>query len=112
MQGRDDDTLWLGDRAVPIAPLALSTVLEEEAGLFDFQIVQRGPCELLLRTGLSGTQAEDALRRARRVLGAFLESQGAVGVQVHCRSGEPGDGGRSGKLKRVVVAPDGRLRGP
>ena len=115
VQGRSDDTLRLGCAAsgpVSVLPLALSTVLEEEAGLFDFQIVQRGPCELLLRTGLSGTQAEDALRRARRVLGAFLESQGAVGVQVHCRSGEPGDGGRSGKLKRVVVAPDGRLRGP
>ncbi|MDM0023183.1 phenylacetate--CoA ligase family protein [Variovorax saccharolyticus] len=115
VQGRSDDTLRLGRGAsgpVSVLPLALSTMLEEEAGLFDFQLVQQGPCELLLRTGLSGTEAEAALLRARRVLDAFLESQGAAGVQVHLRSGEPGDAGRSGKLRRVVVAPDGRRGGP
>jgi phenylacetate-coenzyme A ligase PaaK-like adenylate-forming protein len=31
-------------------PLALSTVLEEEAGLFDFQLIQDGPRELSLNT--------------------------------------------------------------
>jgi hypothetical protein len=39
------------------------------------------------------------------VLGEFLESQGAVGVHVHCRSGEPGHAGRSGKVLRVVAMP-------
>jgi phenylacetate-coenzyme A ligase PaaK-like adenylate-forming protein len=108
VQGRSDDTLHLGRAgkgAVSVLPLALTTVLEDDAGLFDFQIVQQGPCDLLLRTGMCGTQAELALQRARRVLGQFLESQGAAGVHVHCRSGEPGRAGRSGKVLRVVSAP-------
>ena len=79
-------------------------MLEEGAGLFDFQLVQVGPCELLLRTGLCGAQAEPALRRARQVLGAFLDSQGAPGVRIRCRSGEPGRAGRSGKVARVVAS--------
>lgn len=109
VQGRSEDTLHLGRASsgpVSVLPLALSTMLEEEAGLFDFQLVQEGPCKLLLRTGLSGVEAELALQRARRVLGDFLESLGAVGVRVHCRSGEPGHAGRSGKVLRVVAAPD------
>lgn len=108
VQGRDDDTLGLGepgDRAVRVLPLALTTVLEDDAGLFDFQLVQQGPSELLLRTGLRGPAATSALRRARAVLGAFLERQGAAGVRIRCRSGEPGLRGRSGKVQRVVASP-------
>lgn len=106
VQGRSDDTLRLGragSRAVSVLPLALSTVLEQDAGLFDFQLVQQGPCKLLLRTGLRGAAAELALQRARHMLGAFLETQGAVGVSIHCRSGEAGRVGRSGKVQRVVA---------
>ena len=84
-------------------PLALSTVLEDDAGLFDFQLVQQGPCELLLSTGLRGQAGNSALRRARALLAAFLARQGAVGVQIHCRSGQPGRRGRSGKVQRVIA---------
>jgi phenylacetate-CoA ligase len=108
VQGRNDDTLLLGApgiRAVRVLPLALCTVLEEEAGLFDFQLVQQGPCDLLLRTGLRGDAAHVALQRARVVLGAFFETQGAAGVNIHCRSGETGRSGRSGKVQRIVAAP-------
>jgi len=108
VQGRCDDTLRLGREgagSVRMLPLALSTMLEEDAGLFDFQLVQEGPCELLLRTGLRGVEADLALQRAHQVLGAFLESQGAVGVKIRCRSGEAGRVGRSGKVQRVVAGP-------
>jgi phenylacetate-coenzyme A ligase PaaK-like adenylate-forming protein len=108
VQGRSEDTLHLGRAgasSVSVLPLALTTLLEDDAGLFDFQLVQEGPCELLLRTGMCGSQADLALQRAHRVLAKFLESQGAVGVHVHCRSGEPGRAGRSGKVLRVVAAP-------
>lgn len=107
VQGRSDDTLRLGARgegAVRVLPLALATVLEDEAGLFDFQLVQQGPNDLLLRTGLKGDDARRALPRARRSLRAFLREQGVPDVHVHCRSGEPGRRGRSGKVKRVVSA--------
>jgi phenylacetate-coenzyme A ligase PaaK-like adenylate-forming protein len=108
VQGRSDDTLRLGRSgagSVRVLPLALSTTLEEEAGLFDFQLVQEGPCELLLRTGLQGNEAELVLQRALRVLGDFLKSQGAVGVHIRCRSGEAGRIGRSGKVQRVIARP-------
>lgn len=106
VQGRGDDTLRLGRpgaQAVRVLPLALSTVLEDDAGLFDFQLVQQGPCELLLSTGLRGQAGSSALRRARAILAAFLTRQGAAGVHIHCRSGQPGRRGRSGKVQRVIA---------
>ena len=83
-------------------PLALSTVLEDDAGLYDFQLVQHGPCELQLNTGMRGPDAGSALHRARTTLAAFLERQGAAGLHIHCRSGQPRQRGRSGKVERVV----------
>jgi phenylacetate-coenzyme A ligase PaaK-like adenylate-forming protein len=108
VQGRSEETMRLGpspSKSASILPLALVTVLEEEAALFDFQVVQRGTADLLLRTGLSGTAGESALRRAHRVLAAFLEAQGACGVRIHCKSGEAIHRSRSGKVKRVVALP-------
>lgn len=108
VQGRSDDTLRLGRpgaHAVRVLPLAVSTVLEDDAGLFDFQLVQKGPRELLLSTGLRGQAGSSALRRARAVLAAFLAQQGAAGVHIHCRSGQPGRRGRSGKVQRVIAPP-------
>lgn len=106
VQGRDDDTLRLagadGMPAVKVVPLAVSTVLEEEAGLFDFQLVQQGPHELLLRTRGQGVQAGRTLRKARAVLAEFLAAQGAQGIHIHCRSGESAHCGRSGKIRRVI----------
>jgi len=106
VQGRDDDTLRLGEPGMPVVqvlPLALSTVLEDDAGLFDFQVVQQGPSELLLRTGLCGDEASRTLGRARTVLTSFLEEQGVAGVHIHCHSGQPARRGRSGKIQRVVA---------
>lgn len=106
VQGRDDDTLRLvgatGMPAVKVVPLAVSTVLEEEAGLFDFQLVQQGPRDLLLKSPGQGTQAGRTLHKARTVLAAFLEAQGARGIHIHCRGGERAHCGRSGKIRRVI----------
>ncbi|MDP9927963.1 phenylacetate--CoA ligase family protein [Variovorax paradoxus] len=106
VKGRDDDTLvFRGDHGAPpvkIVPLAVSTVLEEEAGLFDFQLVQQAPGDLLLRTGRHGTDAQAMLQKARKMLLAYLAAQGASGVHVHCRVGESASCGPSGKMKRVV----------
>jgi hypothetical protein len=75
----------------------------EEAGLFDFQLVQRGPSALDLRTAQTGRDAEAALRRGRNALAAFLDSQGASGVDIRCQPGEPLACGRSGKVRRVIA---------
>lgn len=106
VHGRDDDTLCLpggaGMPAVQVVPLAVSTVLEEEAGLFDFQLVQQGPRDLLLKTRGKGEKAQRTLHKAREALAAFLEAQGAKGVRIQCRAGESTKCGRSGKFRRVV----------
>jgi len=102
--GRCDDTLRLGaaGRGVQVLPLALSTVLEEEAGLFDFQLIQDGPRELSLNTAARGKAATAALQRGRAVLATFLREQGAGAVRIHCGSGHPPRRGRTGKLQRVI----------
>ena len=108
VQGRDDDTLQLGDgggRAVSVPPLALCTVLEDEAQLFDFQIVQDGPCALSLRTGLQGRDASTCLHRARTMLAAYLTQIGAIGVRIHCLPDKALLRGRTGKVRRVLATP-------
>ncbi len=116
VEGRCDDVLLVGvpaGRQVRLLPLALSTVLEEEAGLFDFQLVQRGPCELMLRTGLEGAAGQAALRRGVVALAGFLAQQGALHVRVHGDGHPPQRAGRSGKVKRVVaLAERGGSHGP
>jgi phenylacetate-CoA ligase len=101
VQGRADDVLTLADasgHAVHLAPLALTTVLEDEAGVFDFQLAQRGPRSLRLDVhgGGSSKGAAEALRK-------FLHEQGlgATRLQCHGDSGST-ERGRSGKQRRVV----------
>ncbi|MBB3175687.1 phenylacetate--CoA ligase family protein [Variovorax sp. Sphag1AA] len=107
VEGRCEDTLRIegdGAASVQLLPLALSTAIEDGAGLFDFQLVQQGPRDLLMRTGLQGGEAELALHKAHRALSEFLRTQGVTGVHIECRAGEPGRAGRSGKVPRVVAA--------
>jgi len=106
VQGRSDDPLLLrapGRREVRVLPLALTTVLEDDAGLFDFQLEQLGPCELSLQTPTKGELAETSLHRARTVLEAFLARQGVPGVRIHCHDGEPNRRGSSGKIQRIFA---------
>lgn len=106
VQGRRDDTLLLPGTAggtVSILPLAVSTVLEDEAGLFDFQLVQRGPRDLVLRTGLRAGSQQTLLDRAKAVLAGYLERQGVAGVRIDCRAGDLPQPGRAAKMRRVVA---------
>jgi len=102
VEGRGDDMLLLlrppdGER-VRLLPLALTTVLEDEAGVFDFQLVQTGPATLRLDTsGAAGVAAH-----ARAVLRAYLREQGLANVIVTARVGERRRG-HTGKLQRVVA---------
>lgn len=107
VQGRCDDTLWLaaaGGRRVPVLPLALATVLETDADLFDFQLRQKGPRALELATALHGDAATQALHRGRLALQRFLARQGAAEVAISIRPGAVYRPGRSGKVQRVLHA--------
>jgi phenylacetate-CoA ligase len=102
VQGRCDDLLALrgdGGEVVRLAPLALTTVLEDDAGVFDFQLVQEGP--RALRLHLDADQA--AATRARTALRAFLQDQGLASVSVAAERGGERPRGRTGKFQRVVA---------
>ncbi|TNF62484.1 MAG: phenylacetate--CoA ligase family protein [Burkholderiales bacterium] len=111
VQGRRDDTLQVaGQRGhlVALLPLALSTVLEEEAGLFDFQVCQKDDHTLLLRLPQSGQEGRQALARGRRVLKDFARSQGSVALRVQGELGCLVPRGRSGKSCRILPGGGGR----
>lgn len=106
VQGRCDDVLTLDDghgHAVHLAPLALTTVLEDDGGVFDFRLRQSGPRALQL--DLCGRDAGSAASRthAAGALRAYLRHQGlgAVAVRTHALADSLARG-RSGKQRRVV----------
>lgn len=105
VQGRVDDSLLMHDahgRSVRLLPLALITLLEDEAGVLDFQIVQHGSRTLALSVGAALGPA--ALQRSSAVLRGWLRDQGLAGVRVQAHAGPPQVQARSGKLQRVVAA--------
>lgn len=113
VQGRRDDTLQMAGRhghAVALLPLALSTVLEEEAGLFDFQVCQQDDQTLLLRLPLSGEEGRAALTRGRKALQAFARTLGCAPLKVHGELGCQVPRGRSGKSCRILPRDGGQRR--
>ena len=105
LEGRRDDILRVAAKrkgqTVSLLPMALCTVVEEDCGVFDFQLAQRGPSTLVLRLPLTGEAADAAIARCREALQQFALSQGAEPIEV---LGEPGcevPRGRSGKACRV-----------
>ena len=106
VQGRVDDSLLLRAQdglVVRLLPLALTTVLEEEAKVFDFQIIQQGEQALLLRVASQGEEGVRQLLCASRALRRHLEQRGLSSVSIDARSGEASQPGRSGKLQRVIA---------
>ena len=107
VQGRRDESLLMTGRhgeAITLLPLALTTVLEEEAGVFDFQLLQRDGHTLELRLGgLQGREAAAALARCRTALQAFAASQGLRLLRVIGEPGQPLLRGHSGKVQRVIA---------
>jgi len=108
VEGRSDDSLLLRDahgHAVRLPPLALVTVLEDDAGVFDFQLVQCADDRLRLSIAAPGDAGRRDLRRACAVLVRFLRSRGLHGVTVEGHHGTHGVAGRSGKIERIVAMP-------
>jgi phenylacetate-coenzyme A ligase PaaK-like adenylate-forming protein len=106
--GRRDDVLRVPSlrhkgETVSLLPMALCTVLEEQCGLFDFQLQQRDDHTLVLRVPHEGDEAVAAIDRCRDALQDFATAQGAEPIQV---VGEPGCAvprGRSGKACRMLM---------
>lgn len=108
VEGRCDDVLVLAGRqgrSVTLLPLAVSTVLEDEAGVFDFQLCQHDAHTLSLRVGGERRAAASTLKNACRVLRSYVHRSGAPDAQVLAEADAPPSRSRSGKVKRIVAAP-------
>jgi len=108
VQGRDDDPLRLAGvhgHEVTLLPLALSTVLEEEAGVYDYELVQRDAHSLVLRVPLPPDEAAPLLARGCAALSRFAAAQGVASLQVLGEASGPVPRGRSGKARRVQGLP-------
>ena len=107
VRGRIDESLVMSaadGRSVTLLPLALTTVLEDEAGVFDFQLRQRDAHTLVLRLGFGGAAAMEAAPRCCAALQAFAARQGLPALRLLTELGQPIAMGRSGKVQRVVAA--------
>ena len=104
VQGRCDDVLSVAGpygAAVKLMPLALATVLEDDALVNDFQLLQTGQRRLLLRLGRAERARSDAACAALR---AYLRRLDLPGVRVALDPAPPRREPASGKLRRVVNA--------
>lgn len=107
VQGRQDDPLvWRNAEGASVSwlPLAISTLLEEEAGVFDFQLHQHDAGTLHLRVGLDGDAARAALTRCHRSLTALARRDRLHGLRIVMQHGEPLVRGSSGKVQRMIRA--------
>ena len=107
VQGRSDDAIVLpGADGAPVTllPLALTTVLEDEAGVFDFELQQLGPGRLRLALGPRCAPDAALQRRCKAALTAFARRLGALppAITVTRRTAAPANA--SGKVKRIRAA--------
>ncbi|HMM84554.1 phenylacetate--CoA ligase family protein [Azohydromonas sp.] len=105
--GRCDDALRMrGDdgRRVTLLPLALTTVLEDNAGVFDFQLRQRDARTLVLRLGGDAARSAAARERCHRALRAYAAALGLRRLAIVDETGHAPAHGRSGKVQRVIAA--------
>jgi phenylacetate-CoA ligase len=110
VEGRCDDIVGVSDatgRMIKLLPLALTTVLEDEASVNRFQLIQSSPTALVLRLDPKIADA-DAVRRCRQSLGRFLQAQGAANVSLDVERSSLQRHPVSGKLRRIMAISDAR----
>ena len=109
VEGRHDDPLVMldtkGRGAVTWLPLALSTLLEEEAGVFDFQLLQRDAHSVAVRVGgsASADDARRAIARCSKALRGLARRDHLHGLHIVEEPDAPLIYGQSGKVKRVIA---------
>jgi hypothetical protein len=89
-----------------VVPLALATVLEEDAHVHDFQVVQTTARSLKVRLGSEEEAAAGAVRRA---LAAYFSAMGFADIKLDVGGQAPRRDRVSGKLRRVIREVDGVL---
>ncbi len=105
VEGRSDDALVLPARrggSVTLLPLALETVIEEEAGITRFQLLRHADDAIEVRLPLQGSHRRVAFDRCRLALLAYFERQGLAPPRVVFGRHAPVHQRGSGKLRRVI----------
>ena len=103
--GRADDVLQVaGDHGdlIPLMPLAITTALEEDAGVFDFQIKQKNASCLIVRIPRRSNHGISDMHKCIAAMRSYLGSQGASCVQLIEEPNTKLTVGKSGKIKRVM----------
>lgn len=106
VQGRCDDVLAMADlhgKLVTVLPMALTSVLEEQAGVFSFQLQQVDARTLVLRLDLDPASAQPVVMRCRQALDQFALSQGLAEINLLPEWAQTLGKGGSGKARRVVA---------
>jgi phenylacetate-CoA ligase len=105
VQGRSADVLTLDDargHPVHLAPLALTTVLEEQAGVFDFRLQRKSAHALRLDLYCDPHGTHQA--RAAAALHDYLRQQGLPRIRIELHHHRcSAQRGPSGKQQRVVA---------
>jgi len=107
VHGRRDDVLVERSRVgapVTLLPLALTTLLEDHAGVFDFQLCQHDVGRWCLTLGPGAAHTRTVRELCRSLLADFARLQGAAGLRIVVRVADALPLGRSGKLKRIVAS--------
>lgn len=110
VQGRCDDVLLMADvngQLASVLPLALTSVLEEQAGVFSFQLRQQDAHTLVLRLPQFGVAAQALQARCGKALNQFAACQGLAPITLVPELGQTLDTGASGKARRVVARASG-----
>lgn len=108
VEGRCDDVVTfsaLDGTRVRLIPLALTTVIEEAAHVYRFQIVQHARDRLDVR--LMASDRRRAGATARRALRALLDGNALHHVAVQLATAEPQCDPHDGKLRQVIALRDG-----
>jgi phenylacetate-coenzyme A ligase PaaK-like adenylate-forming protein len=103
VEGRRDDALHVTDREGrlrSLLPLVLTTVIEEEGGVYDFQLTQTGARTLRLALGPQGAAKAEHVRAA---LERHLAQHAIDSIAIEIDALAPRRNS-SGKLRRVVYA--------
>ncbi len=112
VEGRGDDVVAFAardGRVVRLLPLALTTVVEEAAGIHRFQIAQDAPDRLTLRLDVGGAEKRhSAWHAASAALRGYLDRQSLPDVRVALGAGPPLAPGAGGKLRQVIAAKVGQ----
>lgn len=105
VEGRHDDLLRLESRrgqTVTIVPLAIESIVEDQAGVHQFQLSQISHDTLRIRLAASNpSDRRQAWHRVRECLQSFLRNQGAGSTRIELDPLEPQANPVSGKLIRV-----------